>query len=115
MKHLKLFEKENEKYWIVVVENLQAVEASSQNLFEDEESAMNYFIELINDEKERMFENNGKTFTLADVFVSRMEAEQWLEDNVFDVRIYYYGIFVQGKYEESDIVKQAKQTKKYNI
>lgn len=115
MKHIKFFEKENDKYWIVVVENLDDVMASDQTLYDDEQSAENHFIEIINDEKARHFEKQGKEFTLNDVFVSRMEAEHWLKENVFDVRMYYYGIFVEGKCEESERVKLAKQVKKYNI
>ena len=116
MKYLKkLFEKENEKYWIVVVENLDDVMASNQTLYDDEQSAENHFIELINDEKERQFEKQGKEFTLNDVFISKMEAKDWLEENVFDVRIYYSLIYVEGKCEESERVKLAKRSNKYNL
>lgn len=117
MKYLKkLFEKENDKYWIVIIENLKDFEASSQELFDDEESAKNHFLEIVNDEKERMFEFSGKDFTLNDVLISRIEAEDWLRDeNVLDVRIYYYGTYVQGKCEESERIKLAKETRKYNI
>ena len=116
MKYLKkLFEKENEKYWIVVIENLKDSDGSIQELFDDEESAENYFIEIVNDEKERKFEFLGKDFTLNDIFIDRTKAEDWLKENVFDLRIYYYGIHVQGKCEESERVKLAKQTRKFNI
>jgi len=49
MKHLKLFENRGDKFWIVVYEHFEDASSNFQSLFDDRESAENYYIELIHD------------------------------------------------------------------
>ena len=116
MKYLKkLFEKENDKYWIVIYADLKYGEISHEDLFDDEESAKNLFLTLVNDEKERMFEFADKEFTQSDVIINSIVAEKWVEENVSDVRISYSAILVQGKYDLPDKIKIVMNANKFKI
>lgn len=116
MKYLKkLFENIDKKFWLVIYTNLTDGESSHEDIFEDEESAENFYLQIVNDEKRRQFENKKKEFTLNDVIINSQDAKVWIDDNLFDVRIYYYGTYLEDKCELSDEIKMARKAKKYNI
>lgn len=114
MKYLELFEAKNEKFWIVVYEALDNAEASHVDLFDDEKSAENCYLELINDEKERQFENANQRFLESDIIIDVDDAKEWKETYVFDSRIYYHQIINQGKYKLPEYIEEERKARKYN-
>ena len=116
MKYLKkLFENTNKKFWLLIYTNLTDSEASHEEIFDDEQSAENFYLQIVNDEKRRQFENKKIEFTLNDVIINPLDAQFWADDNLFDVRIYYYGTYLEDKCELSEEIKMARKAKKYNI
>ena len=115
MKHLKQYESNIEGFWIVVFEDINDPEDSHQDLFDDALSAENFYIKLVNDEIEKIFEFKNKKITINDIITTREDADDWLEDNTNNCRIYFYKIKVQEKFELPENIKLARETRKYNL
>ena len=130
MKHLKLFENVTDECWIVIGEDLDDATNNHHDLFDNKESAENFFIKMINDEKRLFFERNQHwkkkqhystsfrsetTFSSEDLILTISEANKWAEDNSSDYKWYYYKTNIQSNYELPDYLKKAIEEKKYNL
>ena len=122
MKHLKLFENEASKaVWIVIGEDVQDPLNNHLDLFDNEESAKNFFLNMINENKQIMFETKHKSFTDADLILTITEAEKWANINSWhrhseqDYRWYYYKTYVESEFELPERLKIAIEQSKYNL
>ena len=116
MKHLKLFENEASKaVWIVIGEDVQDPLNNHHDLFDNEESAKNFFLNMINDNKEIFFENKNKIFTDTDLILTITEAEKWANANSWDYRWYYYKTYVESNFELPERLKNTIEQSKYNL
>jgi hypothetical protein len=113
LKHLKLFESIGDIKWIVI--NIPFGDPSEYmiSIFDDMESAENYFIELVNDiamsdkyENEDYEDYNDIIFTVED-------AEEYVSSN--DYVVEYKSFNVRGKYELPEKLKIGADSKKYNL
>lgn len=114
MKHLKLFENKN-KLWIVVFEDLQDATNSYQTLFNDQESAENFYIETVNSFIEDDFIKDNKEMLDSDLITDIEEAKFWVKDNCYDNRLNYHDLAVNYNYKLSERTILARDAKKYNI
>jgi len=105
MKHLKLFEKKGDIFWIVIYENYENVSVNTQNLFDDEESAINYYIELVN----KLNDDND------DIIATKDDADAWVDENCDSFYVQYKEIISKGKYKLSKRLRMAHDIKKYNL
>lgn len=109
MKHIKIYEKVNKQYWIVCVEFPYDPERNYHELYEDEQSAKNKVIDVVNNESKDILNDDYKIIT------DLNEAEE-LIDNVLDgINVYYYKIFIEDKFDLPEYIVLAKKAKKYNI
>lgn len=109
MKHIKLFENRIIQ-WIVIYIPLEQPYSYSVSLFDDINSAENYYIEFVN---ELILEKNADNKN--SIQISNIEdAKNWLYDNpeyIVDIQ----SIENQGKYDLPYELQIARDTKKYNI
>lgn len=121
MKHIKLFENRIIQ-WIVIYIPLEQPYSYSVSLFDDINSAENYYIEFVNElilEKNAMkrifFIEGGRSDNKNSIQISNIEdAKNWLYDNpeyIVDIQ----SIENQGKYDLPYELQIARDTKKYNI
>lgn len=115
MKHLKLFEKKNDELWLVIQVSTITPQVESLTIFDDEESAKNYFIDSVNDlARENAYQNNEITreddvdyiFTLED-------ANEYIQNSGDE--IYYSRYYNRGKYKLPKRLKLGGDVKKYNL
>lgn len=115
MKHLKLYEN-NKNYWLFIYIAVDGdFNSNYYKLFGDEESAKNYFISWINDEKsDYIYSTKQRELTDDEKIVTYEEAYEYAEDELHS----FYNIIpieVSGKFELSDELELIKKARKYNI
>jgi hypothetical protein len=113
MKYLKQFESVTDNLWLVVYEDPLEIGNNYQKLFDDRESAENFYLKLINDEFEKKFELRGEKFTEDKFVISTEEAEEYQDQ--FESSIYFYCIPVEKKFELPENIKYARKARKYNL
>lgn len=104
MKHIKLFENQIIQ-WIVIYIPLEQPYSYSVSLFDDINSAENYYIEFINE-----LADNKNSIQISNI----EDAENWLHDNpeyIVDIQ----SIENQGKYDLPYELQIDRDTKKYNV
>jgi len=98
MKHLELFENKKYKdFWLVdyfVKDNHE----HSYHLFPDLESAENWIITVVNNERDELEENYTDDMFFTDVD----EAMEWYENTFRDIELSYHRIYLKHKHEPSD-------------
>lgn len=115
MKHLKLYENNNQdEFWLVVVEYTDYPDSNYQELFKNSESADNFIIVKVNEHRQEIAERKGKEFTEKDIFLTILEADEWL-DNSWDIKIYSIRMKCNDKFELPEEYKVIADTRKYNI
>ena len=119
MKHLHLFENKGDVFWIVVFENTEDGSSNYVSLFDDMESAKNYYIEIANELKANLKyrKHAGRYHTDLsedEIIVTVDEAEDWLSNN-YEYNIIYKEIINKGKYELPEELTIVKNSRKYNI
>jgi len=88
MKHIKLFENKGDVFYIVICEDLNDASSNWQTLFDDEESAENYYIEIVNTYvRDRQYRKN-KNFTEADYILTFDDAVEWMDENEYDNKLH---------------------------
>jgi len=107
MKHLKLFENNNNEFWLV---DYYIIEDNSHDytLLPDEQSAENYIISLINDEKRNLDGEN-------DIFIYVDDAINWYNNTFFDINITYEKIQLSSKIKLDDKIEKLRVLNKYNL
>lgn len=116
MKYLHLFENKGDIYWIIVYECLDDSSANSVSLFDDEESARNYYTEVANDLKsDYIYRRNDREITEDEMIVTYEEAEKWFNDNNYDYNLNCKKIVNEGKYELPKELTIVKNSRKYNL
>ena len=116
MKHLKTFENqifEDSKgfCWLVKTQWYDDNE-SSIIVFTNEESAINCYLQIVNDELE---EQSGEYFTKNDLIVDVELAKDWLLENVRSWKVSYEKAEIRNSYQVSQDLKLAIDAKKYNL
>ena len=113
MKHLQLFENKGDMFWIVVYESRSGNYVS---LFDDRESAENYYIDIVNDLKasDTYYRQKGRKLSNNEMIVTEEEADDWLSDN-YDYSIKIESIVNKGKFELPEKLQIARNSKKYNL
>jgi hypothetical protein len=109
MKYLKTYENIN-SLWIVVTEDYMERDSSHQELFMDEESAQNIFLEIVNDYRSYQERNSKNIITTVE------EAEEYVKNDLSDVcSVYYYQIYISGKHKLREDIRLAREANKYNL
>lgn len=112
MKYLKKFENVGDHYWIVVYEDYTDKENSFQSLYDDQESAENKYLDVVNNDvewRERHKKNKSK------LIITIEEADEYVENEMDGCTVYYYEIIVEPREELREDIKLARQARKYNI
>jgi len=115
MKHIKLFENKGDVFYIVVCEDLNDSYSNWQALFDDEESAKNYYIETVNDFVRDRFNRMKNKFTKSDYVLTFEDAVEWMDENEYDNKLHCNRIESRGTYDLPYNIKIAKDAKKFNI
>jgi hypothetical protein len=111
MKYLKKYENQS-SLWIVVTEDYIDKDCGHQELFTDEESAQNNYLEIVNNYRSYQ-ERNTKNVNL---IITIEEAVEYVESVLSDIcSIYFYPINIQDKHELREDIKLAREAKRYNI
>lgn len=115
MKHIKLFESKNQELWSVINVPQTGIGDVSIDIFDDEESAINYFIDTVNniakndkyhEDDEDYDDDENLIFTLED-------AKDYINNN--DYNVDYVKIYNKGTYDLPQSLKLGRDTKKYNL
>lgn len=112
MKHLRLFENTNDETFWIVDYNIVADYENSYTLFPDEESAKDYIITIINEEREDCDVCDDDT---PELFIDYDTATDWYEDMFNDIRLSYNEIALYKNFEMDDRVKKLREIQKYNL
>ena len=113
MKHLKTFENSSNVYYIFFYQMLDDPIHCQFELFDNRESAENYYIVYINDlAKNEIWEEKGKEentiFTVED-------ATEWARENLYNYIINIYAVNSRSLYELPKNLKIGKDARKYNL
>ena len=112
MKHLKIFENKND-LWVVVAEWFLNNDVQIE-VFDNQESAKNCLITMVNEQLEGQFMSKHKEFTIADMIADYSKAQVWLSENSYDYKITIVPTKIRNNFESHDL-KLARDSKKYNL
>lgn len=116
MRYLKTYENTNPNNYWVTYERLYDYKSFDSNIFDDRESAENYYIELINDlEKSKYWYKNYEELKPNNYITTIEDAYKWIDNNNDIYRVNIQKANYKGKYELPEEIKVAKNTKKYNL
>lgn len=115
MKHIKLFESKDQELWLVVNVPQTGIGDLTIDIFDDEESAINYFIYTVNDiaKDDKYHEDVTNYNTIDDLIFTLEDAENYIGNN--DYNLYYTNISNSGTYDLPQSLKIGRDTKKYNL
>jgi len=116
MKHLKLYENKNDIIWLVVHNDYVAFvgEDTEIFIFDDMESARNYYIFLVN-ELRKYYSSREE---MNNDVLTEEEADKCLEkinEGNFRHHVEYRSRSSEGKYELPEEMKRKLQERKYNL
>jgi len=115
MKYIKTYENVGEQLWIVIYDNFDFIGHNFQKLFNDKESAENFFIAFANEKKYDDYTRKKRNFDENDYLLSVEDTYKWLGSEIHGFDIKYESIEVLGKFELSDDIKRLRNVKKYNL
>jgi hypothetical protein len=115
MKHLKIYENKGDVFYIVMYEDMADASSNWQVMFEDEESAENYYVETVNDFVRDKFYMKKKKFTENDFILTFEDSVEWMDENEYDSKLYCNRIESRGTHELPYNIKIAREAKKYNL
>lgn len=115
MKHIKLFENKGDVFYIVICQHLNDSSSNWQVLFDDEESAENFYIDTVNDFLRETFYLKSSRITETYFILTFDDAVEWMTENEYDVKLHCDRVENKGTYELSKEVRLARDTKKYNL
>lgn len=117
MKYLKKFENNNQVSWCVINVPQTGIGDVQIELFDDEQSAENYFIVLVNElAKEESYSQDKiteKEYDEVNYIFTLEDAEDWL--SFHDYNIDYKKIINNGNYELPEALKLGADSRKYNL
>lgn len=117
MKYLKTFENKNDELWVVYQLSTMGPQLESLDIFDDEQSAVNYFIDLVNDlARENAYQNGDITREEADEtdYIFTVEdANEYLDNS--GEQVHYTRYYNNGTYELPENLKIGRDSKKYNL
>jgi len=115
MKHLKIFENRITPYdlWVVVAEWFTDADVQIE-VFDNEESARDCLITMVNEQLETQFMRKQKEFTIADMITDYSKAQVWLIENAYDYKITIVPTRLRKDFKSNDL-KLARDSKKYNL
>jgi hypothetical protein len=108
MKYLKTYENKNDELWVVTQISTIGPDDYSLEIFDDKESAENYFVDLVNDKVKQELKSSDQdyVFTVEDAEKIKCELSYRIE----------YGKYINnGKYELPESLKIGRDAKKYNL
>ena len=108
MKHLKIYENNNNELWVVFEISNLTPDDFSLEIFDDKESAENYFVEIVNYKVQQEIYDYDKDY----VFTVE-QAKKAQEELTYNIR---YGKYRNnGKYKLPERLKIGRDTNKYNL
>lgn len=111
MKHLKLYENKQKTLWLLDYYIIKGSD-HSYRLYPDRESAENMAIEIINDERDQL---ENEDYDEYNYFTDYETAMKWYENTFNDIIITIDEVKVSDKYEGSEKFKLKKAAKQYNL
>ena len=112
MKHLKIFENKSQELWIVVFVDLNDHENTTERLFDNLESAENFFIVFVNDIIKYSYSSSKRG---QKIVTTVQEAEEWLGEYGSDYYAYYKSITIESEFKLPEKIFILRDTKKYNL
>lgn len=113
MKHLRVFENINQELWLVIFVSTEDHD-TSVHVHADKESAENFLLDVINDDKKLHMEEDGYNEN-EDYETDIDEALEWYNDNIEHTKLYLESTRIKDSYKESEKLKQMRSSKKYNL
>ena len=115
MKHLKIYENNNNnKTWIITQISNMGPGDYELYLFDDKESAENYFINIVNDAAIRDKYNEKIGYENDKNYIFTIDDAKQYNANEYTFELHSYGVFL-GKFELPEELKLGRDTKKYNL
>ena len=116
MKHLKLYENKGTTFGLFTYIDTEDHSNNLFKIFDDLESAKNYYIVFVNDIKyDRIFTRLRKEMNTEDYITTYEEAKEFVENELYSQVIECQEITNNGKYELSEEYNQIIAAKKYNL
>lgn len=111
LKYLKLFESAGDIKWIVI--NIPSDDPIDYmiSIYDDEESAKNSFINIVNDVAMSNKYDDYKDYV--DIIFTVEDAEEYVRLNGYMIE--YKSIIIESKYELPENLKIGANSKKYNL
>jgi len=108
MKHLNVYESKKNSVWLVIQISTSGPDDYEIEIFDDKESAENYYVDLVNElfKQEIGPSNKDHVFTVEDA--NKIKDE-------LTYRIVYYEYKSNGKYELPENLKFGRDLNKYNL
>ena len=97
----------DQTFWFISV----GFEDDSKFLFSDEESASNFLLNIINDDREYW----NKYDEFREPFINLDDAFEWREKKQFETDYEILEIKLSGKVELPEEIKKLRELKKYNL
>jgi hypothetical protein len=114
MKHIKTYENKDKPFWVVMYIDFTTNEIQV-DIFENQESAENYFLYLSNEEKKSYLRRKNLIFGSKDLLVNMIEAKEWLIDNAFDYNIYFKEEKSISQFKLPQEIEIEREARKYNL
>lgn len=111
MKHLRLYESKNNELWVVTEISTMSPDDYSLVIFDDKESAENYFVDLVNYKVRNELHYDEKDDK---DYVFTVEEANEIKDEL-SYRVEYGKYINNGKYELPENLRMGRDAKKYNI
>jgi len=116
MKHLKLFENKKDILGFFYYIDTEDFNNNYFKIFDDYQSAQNFYIIWINDEKEANIQRKeNRELRDDEILLTFEEAEEYARDNLYTLDINCTGIKNSGTYDLPEHFKMLKDTRKYNM
>ena len=113
MKHLKKFENSSNVYYIFFYQMTDDPIHCQLELFDNRESAENYYIYYVNDlAKSEIWEEKRKE---EDTIFTFKDASEWVIENSYNYIINIYPVNSRSLYELPKNLKIGRDAKKYNL
>ena len=114
MKHLKTYENKNNYVWVLTNISTTTPELIDVEVFEDEESVKNFFIELVNEvAKDDMRYELDPKYDGGEIIFTLEDAIKYCDEHGYIIE--YHRVIKRSKYDLQEELKIGGDAKKYNI
>jgi hypothetical protein len=115
MKYIKRYENVGDRLWIVIYEDLDDERDSFQKLFNNKESAENYYIYFANEKKYDYYKYVKEELDEKDYLLTVEDVDKWLDFRSSMYNLTYKEIEILDKFELPDEIRRLRDVKKYNL